>query len=59
MAAGDPKAAEEDRPTLAFSTVCGRLGITEEDEVMDAYGQIKTVLGVYTKYIRGPTPCPG
>lgn len=51
MAAGNPQATEEDRPTLAFSTVCGRLGITGEDEVMGAYGQIKDVLSVYKKYL--------
>ena len=51
MLAGNIQEPEEDVPTLAFSTVCSRLGLIEEDQVTDAYNQIKTVLNVYTRYL--------
>ncbi len=51
MEADKNQEANEDIPTLAFSTVCKSLGLTDSDEVMDAYNQIKDVLGIYTRYL--------
>ncbi len=46
MAIGEMREKVEDIPTLAFSTVCGELGLTSESEVMSAYRQIRDVLWV-------------